>query len=375
MQPRSRRHAICTSTRITRKLEIRVKLEVRVKKGGFIMPLRADGSRVKFFMAVILGFALAACDDTGSTGPGSGFGQPQFSRDVTFEEFQDILEAEGTIRVEIELLPGQPLVAGEVEIESPDEVADEEKVESRILGLPGSDCAGTGRILLTLEPAEVQFSSATEFEDDAADEDDISCEEFVSRVQAALNAGEQPPVEAERPPPVGAAGTIVAQAPDDPVFGSTEIELEDGEDEDELEINIDMDNLGACGSGAPMDCLGVLTVLNVPIFIVDGVTELEAELDDLTDEFDFEGIVASVELDSSDPTLGSVTLADGRVIRVVMETEIEDSGDDDRLASLEEVKTAVEDDGETVEVEGEGVEGTAPNTIVAIEIRFEIEDD
>ncbi len=338
------------------------------------MPLRADGSRVKFFMAVILSFLLAACDDSESTGPAVG-SQPQFSRDITFKEFQDILKAEGTIRVEIELLPGQPLVAGEVEIETPDEVDDEEELESRILSLPGSDCAGTGRILLTLEPAEVQFSSATEFEDDAADEDDISCTEFVSRVQAALAAGEQPPLEAERPPPVD-AGTIVAQDPDDPVFGATEIELEDDGDEDELEINIDMDNLEDCASGAPAGCLGVLRVLNVPIFIVDGVTELEAELDDLTDEFDFEGIVLLAVPDPGDATRGSVTLVDGRVIRVVVGTEIEDSGDDDRLSSVEEVAAAVAA-GETVEVEGEGVvESTDPTiTIVAIEIRFEIEDD
>ncbi len=338
------------------------------------MPLRADGSRVKFFMAVILSFLLAACDDSESTGPGSGFGQAQFSRDISFEEFENILDAEGTIRVEIELLPGQ-LVARKVEIESPDEVADEEEVESRILGLPGSDCAGTGRILLTLEPAEVQFGSATEFEDDAADEDDITCEEFVSRVQAALNAGEQPPLEAERPPPVGAAGTIVAQAPDDPVFGATEIELEDDGDEAELEINIDMHNLEGCPPDPPVDCLGVLRVLNVPILIIDGVTELEDELD-LTGEIDFEGIVLSAMPDPGDPTLGSVTLVDGRVIRVVVGTEIEDSGDDDRLSSVEEVAAAVAA-GETVEVEGEGVvESTDPTiTIVAIEIRFEIEDD
>ena len=346
------------------------------------MPLGADGSRVRLFMAVILGCALAACDDTGSTGPGSGFGQAQFSREITFEEFEDILDAEGTIRVEIELLPGQPLVAGEVEIESPDEVADEEEVESRILGLPGSDCAGMGRILLTLEPAEVQFSSATEFEDDAADdaadEDDITCDEFVSRVQTALAAGEQPPLEAERPPPVD-GGAVIAQDPDIPVFGATEVELEDGGDEAELEINIDMDNLEGCPPNPPVDCLGVLRVLNVPILIIDGVTELEEERDDLTGEIDFEGIVASVELDSSDPTLGSVTLVDGRVIRVVVGTEIEDSGDDDRLSTLADVVAALAAlaPGETVEVEGEGVvESTDPTiTIVAIEIRFEIEDD
>ena len=315
-------------------------------------------------MAVILGVALAACGDTESTGPAGSKdpgSQPQFSRDITFEEFENILGAEGTVRVEIELLPGDPLVAEEVEIESPDEVADEEEVESRILNLlPGSDCLGTGTILLTLLPVEVQFSSATEFEDDAADEDDISCEEFLSRVQAAL--AEQPPLEAERPPPVD-AGAIVAQDPLDPVFEAAELELEDDGDEAEVEINIDMDNLGACGTGAPMDCLGVLTVLNVPIFIVEGVTELKEELGDLAGEVEFEGNVAAVNV-----TDRTFTLANGPIVRVPNDDIIDPEGD---LLTLQDVADEVAA-GQPVRAEGDAT--VESSGLLALEVKFQVDD-
>ncbi len=218
---------------------------------------------------------------------------------------------------------------------------------------------------MTLELAGLQvgFTASTRFR--AEGTGNLTLAEFIQRVEDALAMGQQPPVEAKRNP---------ASEPQDPdgTFIADELELDDEADEPEIEINVDGDNLLDPGAG---DCdaaaLACLRVLGVTIAIQDGVTELEAELEDAAGKRDFEGIIAAV-----DPAAGTVTLMGGALIRIVEGTEIEfDDDDGDELASLDEVAQAL-GAGAMVEADGEGVVETAdPLTIVAIEIEFEIEDD
>ncbi len=310
-------------------------------------------------LAVLL-LATTSCDDNGATGPddpglpGSG---TQFSREITITEFRDALIA-GATRVEIELIPGS-LIAREIELERPEELFDEEEIESRITAI---DPAGS--VTLELAGLQVEFTAGTRFR--AEDDGDLLLSEFVQRVQDALSIGTLPAVEAKRDP------ASEPQDPDDPTFIAEELRLDDEADEPEIEINVDGDNLLDPGAG---DCdaaaLACLRVLGLTIEIRQGVTELEAELDDAAGKQEFEGIVAAV-----DPAAGTVTLMGEAVIRIVEGTEIEhEPSDDDELASLNEVAQALVAN-MIVEAEGEGVVETSdPLTIVAIEIEFEIEDD
>lgn len=335
-------------------------------------------------IVTLLGAALtAACSDT--SGPAAG---PQFSRQVTFDEFQQTL-IDGAVRVEVELFPLTPTeapVAEEVEIQEPQDLSEEEELESRAvrfenLEVTESVCRGT----LVLTPDfRVQFDGATtefageddrEFEGehhseytwgDHRDDDQLTCAAFVMRIQAALDAGQAPVVEAERDPPAE------PQAPDDPAFVAAELEIEDRDhrsEAPELEINVDGDNLLACSTlaTAPDGCIGVLKILNVAIALVEDVTEFESELPGAMEEIDLEGVVTAVERMGESCALGSVTL-DGEVtVRLVAGTEIKD-GD---LCEVEQALSA----GVVIEAEGEGlVEDADRRMIIATEIEFEAED-
>lgn len=319
--------------------------------------------------------ATAACDEAGTTGPDAR-GQTQLTREITFEDFENVLNAGEVVRVEIELLSAAtPLIAHEAKIKEPEKVAEEEEIKSRIVDIDpsGTDCAGT--LALSLDGIEVRFSStATDFELD--DDGGIACEEFVGRVEAELSAGRQPRVEAKRHPLVE-DGSIVAQGPADGRFDADKLELEDEDDGDkhEMEINVDDDNLGDCTAITDPDCLGTLQVMGLVIVLKAGVTELKQEVSDEDGKVEFEGIVESVAIDPDDADLGSVTLTDGRVILIVAGTKIEnESGDDDHLGSLGEVKQVISA-GATVKAEAEGtVDAADPSTLIAIEAEFEIED-
>jgi len=338
-----------------------------------------------------LTLAIVGCDSDGITGA-SGSSPAQFSRDISFEELETILTSGETVRLEIKLnRNGPPLVADEVEVGESGELADEEKVESRVvdpgftdLSVGDTECSGT--LTLELENVQVQFDGGTtRFEIEEGDnEGDLGCAEFVDAIQAALAAGSAPFIQAERTPLSDAA-----QAGDDPVFMATKIEIENEDDGErsKLDLNVGDANLLGCDAvtDAPAGCLGVLMVLGESVVIQDGVTELEAEDrdgdddDDDDGDFDFEGFVAMVEPDPADPGNAAralVTLMDGRLVRIVEGTEIEgDSGDDDQLGSLAEVQAAL-DASQIVEIEGEGmVETTDPVvTIVAFDVEFEIRD-
>lgn len=308
------------------------------------------------------GLLLAACSD--GTGP---VVQPQFSRQITFDEFEEILTG-GAARAEIEIVPlslsggGLP-IAAEVELKGPDEMDDEERIESPVTGLDES----MGTLTLKLGEIKVEFTATTEFEDESGDE--LTLDEFVNRVRAAL--ADEPAVEVERDP------LTPPQDPDEGTFVAAKIELDDEADEPELELNIDPDNLIPCSASSPAGCLGVLKVLNVEIVLLKDETELEAEVPDLAGEVDFEGVVEDVEREGTSCRLGTVTLMDGTIIKLVEGTEIEhQSGDDDQLDDLCEVEEALAGDGLViVEADGEGVVDPGPPlTIVAIEIEFEVEE-
>ncbi len=304
----------------------------------------------------VLGIAVlfAACSSDSVTGPGAGAGLPTaFSRTITLPEFEDIL-INGPTRVEIKLVNGS-LVAREVEVKESEDLMDEEEIESRITAIDPA-----GNLTLALGGLVVGFDAGTQFE--AEDGQHLTMQEFVTRVQDALAAGENPPVEAKRNP------ADAPQDPDDATFLATELELDDEADEDEIEINVDADNLAITATPPPD---AILTVLNLPIEldVTGGVTELEAEIDDdRREEVDFEGMVASVNG-------SSFTLTDGTVVEIVDGTENEHCDDHDELCSLAEVEQALAA-GFLVEAEGEGVvTGTDPLTIAASEVEFEIEDD
>jgi hypothetical protein len=277
---------------------------------------------------------------------------PQFSKQITLPEFEDAVVS-GPVRLEIELLNGS-LVAREVEVKETEEQFDEEEIESRITAI------AAGSVTLSLGGGfVVEFNAGTDFE--AEDGQDISMQDFITRVQDALASGQNPAVEAKRNP------AATPQGPNDATFIATELELDDEADEDEIEINVDGDNF-ATNASPPPDA--ILTVLGLPIElnVSGGVTELEAEVDDQRTEGEFEGMVESVS--------GSTfTLTDGTIVEIVVGTEVEEADDQDELGSLGQVEQAL-GAGLLVEAEGKGVvTGTNPRTITASEVEFEIEDD
>lgn len=316
--------------------------------------------RTPVLLAGALAFAAAACGDS-TTGPG-GQTASLFSDEISLETFEETVNAEPQ-RVEIELLPGT-LTAREVEIEEPEERFDREEIESRVVAID----PGAGTLTLQLGDLIIDFDQTTEFRRDSGD--DLDFDTFVARIEEALAAGRKPPVEAKRPAPAE------PQAPDDPTFFATRLELDNESDEPEIEINIDGDNLILNDTPPPDAILRVLG-LSIEIRASEGITELEEEADREDQEVEFEGLVESVDVGA-----GTVLLTDGSVIVIVDETELEgDDGDDDgeddedELGSLDEVAAALEQ-GLPVEADGEGVvESVDPRTIVAKEIEFEIEDD
>lgn len=324
---------------------------------------------------VALGVALlAACASPSD----QGANRPLFSRRITFDEFNRTLTT-GAARLEIELQPlvaGAPAVAREVEIQQAEDVTDEESVEAAAVRFEGLETSATvcrGTIVLAPSFTVTFDGVTTQFEGEQ--DEDLTCAQFVERVQAALTAGASPVVEAERPAPAE------PQAPNAPAFAAGELKLEDDDDDDqpEVEINVDADNLLACSTLAspPAGCVGVLQVLNVSIALVEG-TELESEIknEDMED-VDFEGVVTAVAREGASCTLGSVTLEDGTVVRLVAETELKNSsGDDKQLDDLCAVETALATPGAVVEADGKGlVSGASPRTILASEVEFETEED
>ncbi len=324
-------------------------------------------------LAAAAACTAVACSD--SIGPGGT--AAQFTQDITFEQFEDAIAAGDPVRVEAKVTSvsgGPPYVLRELEIEELEDLADREEVKSRVTELQ-STAACEGTLVLELENAVVAYNDATRFERD--DDGDMTCQEFLDYINGELGAGRRPEIEAKREPRFD-AGVPTPQAPDNPVFDASRIEVEDESSDAELEMSIDDDNLLDCSTLAspPAGCVAVLKILDV-MMVIDDMTDLEAEIDDDANEAEFEGFAASVDMDANDPSIGTVTLTDGRVIRITEFTEIEsaDVGDDDNLGSLAEVDAALQA-GLMVEAEAEGVlDESDPNILIAHEAEFEIEDD
>jgi len=295
----------------------------------------------------------------------------QFSKQIAFTDLQAIvgqLPANGAVRVKIEL-PTSGVIAREVKVKDPEEVNENERVESRITVLTVSGNQGT----LTLEPGfKVTFTQDTKF----AANGDLTFQQFVDQVNAALAKTPKQllPVEAERTP----ASPLVL-APGDP-FPAAKLELKDHVGGPELRLNITAANLVATGSGDCKNSLsatlkGCLQMLGLTVGI-DATTELEAMLPGVV-ETRFEGVVDCPTLNVTSAHEGSLALVGQNTrIEISVATKIEsESGEDEQLADLNAVKAACSaSPPQNVRAEGEGVPGMTAGTLQATEVEFELEE-
>ncbi len=297
------------------------------------------------FIAV---FAVTAtnCSNENALGPNDA-NQLRFSEPIALGDLNGQL-AETPVRAEIKLLD-DGLVAREVEIESPDEMFRDEKLEFAILSV--DDAAGT--LVVDFADLSIQFDGSTTFE--GFDGKNITRAEFIAFVLRELGDGRRVGVEAKRPAPVE------PQAPDDATFLAAKLELEDVDDR-KVEMNIDSDNLTINDPDAVIQVLG----RQVELRLGDGTTKLEQEDDDFDDEIKFKDFVAS----TGDNIF---TLRNGTIVRIVDGvTQIDERDDKHRLGSLAEVQQAI-DAGLSVRAKGEGIiDPDNAGTLIAIEVRFKI---
>ncbi|MDX1450632.1 MAG: hypothetical protein R3246_16410, partial [Acidimicrobiia bacterium] len=203
------------------------------------------------------------------------------------------------------------------------------------------------------------FDDGTRFR--VAGGEDITFDDFVTQVQAALGAGIHPAVKAERDPPAS------PQAPDDPAFHATELRLDTDLEQPEIELNVDRDNLRR-NDAPPPDGWLTLLGLEIELRVSEGITEIEVERPDVA-ALEFEGVVTSVDLDE-----GSFRLDDGTVVKLVDRTEMVESDEHaHRLRRLAAVKEAIEE-GLTIVAWGKGaIESTDPLVLVALHVAFEVD--
>ena len=296
--------------------------------------------------ATISVLVSVACSNVDSLGP-TDLNQLRFSDPISVGDFANQL-GQGPVRAEVKLFD-EGLVAREVEVESSDEMTDEEKLEFTVVSI--DDAAGT--IVVDFADLTIQYDGSTKFE--GFDSNDINRADFVALVVQEMSDGRSVGVEAKRPAP------SAPQAPDDATFFATELELEIVDDR-KIEMNIDSDNLTVNGSDAVLQLLG----RQVELRISDGTTELEREDDDHDGEIKFKDFVESTGADQ-------FTLTNGTIVRVIPGfTEIDDGDGDKRLGSLVEVQTAL-DAGQPVRAKGEAVaDPDNAGVLIAAEVRFKI---
>ncbi len=296
--------------------------------------------------ALALALATLAACSSDSTGPGSPV---RFARVLTLPQFDSALGT-GPTRVEISVLPGG-LVARQIEIEPEDR---EEKITSRVTAL--DDAAGT--VTLELGGMTISYNAGTRFRTPQSSR--ASRAAWVAAVQAALDRGDLPPIEARRNPPA------TPQAPDDPSFTALDLRLEADLDEAKIEVFVDRDNLAPVATPPP---LAILTVFGLPIEITAN-TDLKGPGEDQippAGAVEFEAGVVAV-----DPAGGSFTLSGGTVIRVSGATVFDPDGD---LFSLDAMAAAVSGN-RPVRAEGHGSVESAgpPPTILATDVKVEVDD-
>ena len=287
---------------------------------------------------------LGACGSD-ATGPGSNNPPSQFGTALTINQFDSTLGT-GSTRIEIKLLSGG-LVAREVHVEADD---NEEKFVSRVAAI--DPVAGT--VTLTMGGMVISYGSGTRFR--TPSDSRVSRSEWEAAISAALNAGQQPPIEARRNQPAA------PQAPTDASFTANDLRLEDRADEPKIEVYVDADNLQSVASPPPV---AILTVFNLPIEITSS-TELSLTTPGggvPTGSVEFEGTVTSVDVAG-----GTLTLAGGIVVTVGSLT-FDPTGD---LFSLGTTASAVSA-GQPVRAEGRGTAASA-TAITATAIKVEVDD-
>ena len=293
---------------------------------------------------------VAACGNS-PLDPDANGGSQLSAQSVPFTRLED-RAAGGPTRIEVSLLPGG-LVARQVEIQSDATLADEEDIKSHITAIDPD-----GTVTMRLGGLSIGFGPATRLRMDGRD--DLTLDEFVSVVQAALANGSELPVEAKRRP------AAAPQAPEDAAFFATVLRIRDEVDEPKIEINVDGDNVVPHDAPPPDAFLAILG-LRIELRVSAGVTEIQENDDDAPGQpaDEFEGSVRSVNLDAR-----TFTLSGGTVVRVTDDTVIEQDGDLFTLATADAVAR-----GRPVRAEGRGsVERTDPLTFVARTVKFEVDD-
>ncbi|MFQ5796442.1 MAG: DUF5666 domain-containing protein [Candidatus Bipolaricaulia bacterium] len=195
----------------------------------------------------------------------------EFKTSFGFQNLVDLIEANPPARLEIELISGTA-TAEEVALEDPEDLTDDEEIESTITAM-NIDCDDLAASTITLsfgggDGLVIGFSEGIEFE---GSDGDLTCQEFTALVTVGTR------VEVSRPAPA------VPQALDAVSFVAEKIELEDDDESDdgdeEIEINVDADNLTVDATdprNGTIQILGIDIVVNV----ADDVTEIDVEADD-----------------------------------------------------------------------------------------------
>jgi len=296
-----------------------------------------------------LSVALTACGDSTTVPTG---GTSALSHDISSNDLGQALDT-APARIEVKVERGT-LVAREVELKTADEMANEESVRGPVTAVSAAD--GSGTLTFDVGGLAVTFTSSARFR---GDDDDISFDEFVTRIEEALAAGMSPTVRARRTPPAE------PQAPDDATFEASDLRIDGSLRSVKLELNVDADNYAANDAPPPVAWLRVLG-LEIEIRTT---TEIGAD-DDRNEENEVRGLVASVDVDG-----GSITLEDGTIILVSDAGVFENEGGDDdgeHLGSLDAVSQALTD-GLSVKCEAEGaVQSTNPLTLAAREVECEV---
>lgn len=302
-----------------------------------------------FGLPMFVALAGTACQDDPHRG---------WDSDISFPEAQALLER-GPRRLDVELpsTNAGPTTAHRLEVEEDDELLDDEVIEAELLSFATLEDAGAcrGTLTLAVPGVEVHFDSAvTRF---GGLDDAPGCTAFVEYVQTRLAEGHRLRVEARRRP----ARTPQDRA--DTLFFADALILSDddaGDGKSRLELNVTPSNLRSCAvAETPSDCVGALELFGASVIAQRDVTEIEAEDPTELLLFDLDERVMRV-----DAAQGALLLADGRVLRVLDGTQI----DDDGVANVDDVEARLMA-GERVVVEGEAVlSASAPTSLLGIEL-------
>ena len=287
--------------------------------------------------------AVSGCSSD-AAGPSNG---PGSQRTATFAI--DSALGMGTSRIEIHLFSGE-LVAREAHVEADDL---EEKIVSGVSAIDPAQ----GTITLDLGGLTLSYGAGTRFRTE--NESNATRTAWEAAVQSELSSGTHPVIEARRNPPAS------PQAPDDASFTAADLRLTAGAEDPKIEIYMDGDNLeSVSGSSAVLRVLGLSIQVNDRTSLVD---DNGGPGTGVAGSVEFEMGVASV-----DAAAGTLTLANGTVVRVTSSTAISTAGD---LFTLEATANAV-GAGQPVRAEGRGTVESAgpPAVIVAASLKIEVDD-